>query len=375
MNRVSLLTIHDIFNYGSVLQAYASLKVLNRNNFSPEIIDYRYPNELHRKMNESKVSQLKNSLLRNTNAFCKNLLPGRQYDSYTSNYQSAKSEWYRLSERKYNSRESLLNNPPSSPIYIVGSDQVWHPRTASLDPSFFLDFAPEGSKKISYASSFGATKIDSQLHSLYRKGLLKIDHISVREKSGVDIVKKLTGKSATVVLDPTLMLNKEQWLREAILPSNSEPYILLYGSNNQSNYMEKLGLYLAKAYGCKVIRINGKFYHAFNYKMNYVLDAGPREWLGYFASAKLIIAQSFHGTAFAVNMGKPCISLLRGDEDHDSRQINFLERFSPKTTRLVAGDPFPTPYEVNLEPNYSVTNQLLDEERLMSYDFLDKALN
>lgn len=370
--KASLLTIHDIYNYGSILQAYATQRAIQSIGVDVSIIDYKYPNPVHQDMADP-LATLKSTVLSRTNAFLKDLLPGKPQSSYVRNYREAKNAWYSLSPREYRNREELRATPPETEAFVIGSDQVWHPRTAGRDDSFFLDFAPNGARKIAFASSFGATTISKVLYKDYERGINNIDFLSVREKSGAELIKKITGRHAEVVLDPTLLLDNQQWASEAKQHQPDSPYILCYGGNPGNNYMERLGLHISRKTGWKVVRLNGKFHDYFSRNIHYVLDAGPMEFLGLFINARLIIGQSFHATAFAVNMKRPFISLLRGEDDHDARQRDFLEMVGMLDHSLVCGDPLPEIGATFLEPTFESAHSRLTEGRQASFDFLKRA--
>lgn len=371
--KAGLLTIHDICNYGSVLQAFATQRTIEGIGADVSIIDYKYPNALH-KTDTSRLKTLKSHVFSKTNAILKDMLPGRQYASYVRNYSDAKKRWYSLGEKAFGSRHELLTAPPQYGAYIIGSDQVWHPRTVGKDPSFFLDFAPKDARKISFASSFGAREIPKSLHDFYRNGLNNIDFLSVREESGAALVKQLTGRRAQVVLDPTLLLDGTQWIAEAKPYSIDRPYVLCYGENPGSNYMERLGLHIAKKTGWQLVRLNGKFHDYFRTSLRYVLDAGPREFLGLFSNAELVIGQSFHATVFAINMKRPFISLLRGSPDHDARQREVLEMAGLSSRALTCGDDFPDTRSLGLESSFDAAHSRLAIARAASFEFLTRAL-
>lgn len=132
--------------------------------------------------------------------------------------------------REYTSMEDLYNSPPLEDIYMVGSDQVWNPGSQSSIEPYFLTFVRNNKPKMSYASSFGVASIDRKLQSYYGEWLRNIDDtISVREDAGVGLVKSLSGKDAYYVLDPTLLLVSDEWLKYASYEScPSSTYILIY---------------------------------------------------------------------------------------------------------------------------------------------------
>lgn len=369
-----LITIHDIYNYGSVLQTYATKRAAAELSKPLQIIDYKYPNETHRGQSRSLFSILR-PVLRMGNSVLKDLLPGRPYSTYVKRYAEARQAWYGQTSCPYPGPKALRDNPPPFATYMAGSDQIWHPRSVAHDPTFFLDFAPAGSRRVSYASSFGMTSVPSALAADYAKRIGAFDMLGVRERSGVRLVKELTGRDAVLTLDPTLLFSGDFWRNEAVRPQEESPYIVCYGTNQGSSYMEQLALHLGRQTGWKIVRLNGKFHNAFDHRMRYVLDAGPREWLGYLANARLVIGQSFHATAFAVNFGTPLIPLLRGRPDHDERQKDFLDLVGLGRSSITVGDPFPAARDLDMEPDAAEAQRLLSEHRDRSLGYLKNALS
>ncbi len=372
MKNVGIITIHDIYNYGSILQAYATLRAVDKLGFRAEIIDYKYPNIFH-SSEISSLKKVKSMALKMGNSFLKDMLPGRKYQTYKKNYKNFTDKHFHLSEKRYPTVQSLMDDPPEYDIFLAGSDQIWRPKFVKADPCFFLGFAKD-KKKISYASSFGCTSIPAIYQEKYARYLNSFDAIGVREKPGVDIVKNLTGKDARLVLDPTLLLDRGEWATVMKPHQSNRPYILCYGNTTEDKYMEKLALHVKKHTGYDVIRVNGKFYDYFNQDMTYILDAGPAEWLGLFANASLVLAQSFHATAFAINFERPVIPLLRGDANHDSRQLQLLEMLDLKHKAVTIGDEFPEINEQILDANYAVPAEILKAEREKSIGFLKTSL-
>lgn len=371
---VSLLTIHGIHNYGSVLQAYATRRAIESLGLQARIIDY-IPEKSSRGISHI-IKNVQASVLKAGNSFLKDCLPGRPHARYLSNYESAKRAWYKMVPGKYASNKQLRGQPPLSDIYMVGSDQVWHPRTSSVDSSFFLDFAPKGKKRVAFASSFGVGSLPRNLREHYKRGLSNLDEIYVREASGVKLVKELTGRTAGLVLDPTLLISGDDWRKEAVPPDIGGPYILCYGNNPAgSRYMENLAVHLSKITGWEVVRLNGKFHNAFDRKIKYVLSAGPREWLGWMAGASLVLAQSFHATAYAVNFGVPFVSILHGDKGRDSRQVDFLEMMGLSKLSMTSGD---DPDKLDLKVvshDFGSHVDALKKSRAESMLALERALN
>ncbi|MFZ2284905.1 MAG: polysaccharide pyruvyl transferase family protein [Lutibacter sp.] len=365
---VGIITIHDIYNYGSILQAYATQKVIEDLGYNAEIINYKYPNAYH-----CQNQSLKGRVFSKLNGFLKDLLPGKKYETYKRNYSDFTNKHYKLSKEIFPTVDSIIKNPPHYNILLSGSDQIWRAEVMKGDPVFFLDFS-KNKKKVAYASSFGSVSIPTEYHAKYRKYLNNFSAIGVREKTGVKMVKELTNINAELVLDPTLLLTKLEWMQVMEIQAKTEPYILCYGITSKDNYMERLALHIKKHTGYKIIRINGKFFDYFNKSMQYILDAGPAQWLGLFANASLILGQSFHATAFAVNFERPFIPILRGDDNHDSRQLQFLKLIGLENRAITVGDKFPEVDKSLLEVDFKAPIEVLDKERKNSIIFLINAL-
>ena len=373
MTSVGILTIHNIFNYGSILQAYATKSILNEIGFDAEIINYSYPSHAHNYEN-SIFHKWRSSILREVNVFLKKTLPGNPYRRYRSRYEEARNCWLEPTTQEYHSPSQIQISPPTFDQYLVGSDQVWHPRSIAFDSTFFGSFVPEKKKKFSYASSFGTVSLPDCMKEYYIENLGSFDHLSVREQSGANLVESLLGYKPEVVLDPTLMLDSGRWSQDMVEPNLSERYIVCYGFNPSSKYMEELSLKIAKKRNLPLIRINGNFFDYFSRKMHYIIDAGPREWLGLLYNAELIVAQSFHGTAFAVNFGVPFFSLLRGDASHDFRQSEFLTGLGLQHRLVRAGDDIDKIILTEADCDFSYASSLLEKKRMMSFKFMMQAL-
>lgn len=368
MKKVGIITKHGIFNYGSFMQAYATQRAIEKLGYDVEIIDYQYPNVYHR----TKPS-LKGRLLHEINYFSKNLLPGELGKSWNESYKRCFDKYYNLSKH-FNTHEEIMTNPPIYDIYVAGSDQLWRPEFTNGDPVFFADFAPKGKRRISYASSFGCLDIPELYKNDYERMLSALDNISVRERSGCDIVEALTGRKAELVADPSLLLTAEEWGQIMEKPRINRPYAICYG-NMAIDYINDVARKLVGNNGIEIVRTNGKFVDYFNTKIHYLLDVGPLEWLGLIANAEFVLAGSFHGTAFSIQFHRPFMSVLTGNKDHDSRQINLLEELDLMKNALYIGDKNIEAVKYNmLNVNWHETDSKLESFRNHSISFLENSL-
>lgn len=379
MKRIGIITILKTNNYGAELQAYATQAILSKLGYKAEIIDYLfYKNPEHKKTKASKPSfnhGLKKRLAETLYPVIAKFKAGsnksnskkrdERFDSFHTD-NTAMSATYRTMDELYASKKEY-------DVYMVGSDQVWNPGVYSSLLPYMLTFAPEGKKRVAYASSFGVSSIPQECQWLYKKYLSQFSYIGVREKNAVDMVKEISGKDATWVLDPTLLLNKEDWMK-VVKQSYGEKrnYILLY-ELTPCPYILELAKHFREKKGLEIIRIckNASVEDNDSTILN-IIDAGPAEFIDLFANAGMVITNSFHGTAFSINFGKEFYTITPARKHNNSRQRSILELFDLQD-RLIAEN---TPIE-NIsvkEIDYKATARILEDERKKSIDFLTNAI-
>lgn len=334
--KIGIITMHKVLNYGSALQAYALQKVLENMGNKVEIIDYIYPNKYHIKCHNAHRKIWRRCASKIFSCFRRDLYKARR-----ATLNSFYKEHLHLS-KTYHSRDELINNPPIYDIYMTGSDQVWNPQSIHEDTSFMLSFI-DSPNKVAYAASFAKGEISEEYKKLYAAELHKYKRIFMREQKGCDIVKNLTGKQAEVVLDPTLLLNSEQWMEFAKHSEMhiKEPYILVYVlgySFNVYPYMYELIDYVQKITGLKLVILNmsDKYVKKLSNKM-LVKDASIYDFVKLFSRASMVITDSFHGTAFSLNMNVPFYSVINHTDGADTRIVDLLT-LTGENARIIRKD-------------------------------------
>lgn len=362
--KVSVITRHAISNYGSLLQAFATQKVIESLGHDCEIIDYIREDESY-KQHEKTLLKRKDSW--NNNPFKKALyLAIRQPASILSGkrFEKDREELLNLSER-YTSPEVLKDNPPKADVYMTGSDQVWGPiENGTYDDSYCLSFT-EG-KKIAYASSFGHTDMTEELRNYYKKWLQKYSHIAVREDSAVELLDGI-GVKAKQVLDPTLLLNKSFW-EKYTKPIKKKKYILVYQLHNNKR-LEEYAKKVSKQKGLPLVRVSVS-YHQITRAGKLVLCPSLGEFLSYVKNAECIITDSFHGTAFAINFNTPFVEVLPNNNT-GTRNISILNL--TKLTDRVLQNTDDTNL-ANKEIDFSYANSVIEEQRQHSINVLKEML-
>jgi hypothetical protein len=256
---------------------------------------------------------------------------------------------------------------------------VWNPFIQGKDSCYFLTFAPPGKRSLSYAASFGVSKIQGRFADSYKEWLKQIHFLSTRELEGKQIIDQLAGREAEVVLDPTLLLDQEQWSQVAVPYESSVKYILCYympGDKKVNKSISSLARQASAMTGWKVICIGQKEFMRLIPWQHSVFDAGPGEYLGLFQNASFIVTNSLHGTAFAINYRKPFLVPINQDlppeKDLSSRIITLLKLLKLEYRLLPAGANLTR--EHVLELNYQSAESILFQEKQRSIDFLKNAL-
>ena len=314
--------MHLPINYGSALQTYALQKTIEKIGYEVQIIDYVYPNKIHRgNVSLKSVGSKIISFLINALALFPNIRQKKKYESFYKKY-------YNLTPTRYETANELISCPPIMDVYMSGSDQVWNSNFVKGDTSFLLGFAPEGSPKMSYSSSFAVDYVLNEYIGTYRELLKLYTFIGVREQSSLKLIKQLIGRDATLVCDPSLLLSKEEWLpmvddARIDLP---EKYILVYilgYSFNPYPYVDYIIENVQHKLDMEVIYLNGGKRDYFKRNSRVIKSSGPLEFIKLFAKASFVITTSFHGVAFAINFGIPFYGVVKKD-NKDTRIMSLL---------------------------------------------------
>lgn len=335
MKKIGIITILKVNNYGAELQAFALQRKLCLMGYEAEIIDYLfYKHKDYRREKASRPfypfpwkKRIKENLLPIVEAL-KSLPNRKTYRARCKGFDSFHQRNTRFSLQTYHSYSELYNNVPDYDVYCVGSDQVWNPNCyTSLNP-YLLTFVPKGKKRVSYASSFGVSAVPSTAIESYRSGIRALDCISVREKTGQDLVRQLTGREATVVADPTLLLTRQDWMNVARMDKvPKEDFLLLYVLRD-SDYITQMAKIEAQKRGLKLVRLC-KIAHAQDGASSGIInivDAAPDDFIGLFSKAKMVMTNSFHGTVFSNIFHCDYYAILPKGKDNNSRIVDLLDR-------------------------------------------------
>ncbi|MDQ0514686.1 hypothetical protein QO015_000299 [Kaistia geumhonensis] len=222
-------------------------------------------------------------------------------------------------------------------VISVGSDQIWNPsQQYGLDPVYFADLAVKpGTRRISYAASFGKNSIDPQFEPQVRTLIRSLDGISAREESGAEIARRLSGREVTCVPDPTLLLGDFEPLIAKSEPIEKERtfcYTLRTGQG-----IREVADQVSKILGAEVVSPYNV--HRRWAEIGRTIYPSPYGWLATIKASRFVLTNSFHGTVFAILMRKPflVVGLPGTKKSLNERALNLLGLVGLEH-RFVTGD-------------------------------------
>lgn len=367
---VNILTYHFVENHGAALQAYCLRKVIEDLGHHVRIIDY-CPRHLtdggpfwwsldrwHRRANL--VIAYKRYIHYREMLFGNGGKRGK--------FEAFHRDFLKLQGRRYHTLRELVEDPPAGDVVICGSDQIWNSSEQfGIDPAYFLGFAPPGQRTASYAASFGRPELDKRYHAKVGELLAHVGSISVREKSGVDIVSNLTGREAAWVLDPTFLVDPGH-LESIATVQRTDPYIFSYTLRSRELVAE-IEAFSTTALDLPVVspatlREAGR------------PAPGPLEWLGHIKGAKFVITNSFHGTVFSILFSKPFIFVgLQGvKSSFNERARSLLKRLGLADRMIASSDPTAICRLLSEPPDWELAHAALEPWRAESLDYLESAI-
>lgn len=358
--KLSCLTFHDSSNYGAVLQTYALQTFLTSMGHEYEVINYS--NAEKRKFDSLTGRNRELSLPLYLYKLAE--LPLEAYKK--QKFQSFSDRYLNKTPRFY-TMEELRNYAKNRDAIVVGSDQVWNASMIRQDSAYFLKFT-EKRKKLSYAASLGVSKVTDSQRRFYEEMLADFDRIAVREQSGAKLIEEISGKAAEVVLDPTLLLTREDW-GKICSPVPDRPYIFAYILRHDPKVQDFLKK-LQKQTGLPVRYVTRGYVSALRDGATCV--PSPEEWVSQIMNAEYVVTTSFHGTAFSVNFKRTFFTFVDGDITNgtNSRQVDFLRSVGLES-RLNPS----YPGEICLDaPDFSQVDTVLTRKREEARAYLEKAL-
>lgn len=357
--KAAVITLHSVCNYGTQLQAYATQEKLKEHFNEVVFIDYRRPDTYGLKLLKTFT---KGNIFK-----IPAILPTLIYWKY--NFGGFQKRYLNFTKKKYLSLEDFNEFEDIADIYFSGSDQVWNTGwNKGIIPPFYLDFVPDNKPRYAYASSFGKSKLEEDEIVEAKKYLDKYKMISVREDSGVEILKnQLNISNAIRLVDPTIAMPAEFWRNIAPKRKIKEEYILIYNLNKSKEF-DKYAEELSKRTGLKLYRFCTRFDQIFRNGKSIVMP-DILDFITLVDNAKIVLTDSFHATAFAMNLNTEPICIY--PDNYSGRLSSFLDLVDSKQRHAKSYDDFDV---IERHVDFNNVNAILEQERKKVDDFLNNIV-
>lgn len=310
--KIGIVTIYDNTNIGNRLQNYALQTILLK--FADSVITIK-----NKPFSSLLIQRIKIKMNIGDSILINRLM---KHDRKVSFLEFNKRH-IKTSNKCYYYNREYHRKIENCDFYCTGSDQVWNPALNITGRLHFLDFSPKNCN-FSYAASLGVDEIAEEYANEVEKGLSNIKYISVREESGKDIIKKLTGRTdAETLIDPTLYLTSEEWEKISVKPKVECPhqYVVLYFLGGMGEARRKEILRVALERGLEVVDLLEK--NSLYYSL------GPGEFLYLIKNASLVCTDSFHASVFSFIFEIPLSVFPREGKQSNmgGRLTNLTEKF------------------------------------------------
>lgn len=365
MKKASVITMHRIYNYGSVLQTYATQKILESIGLECEILDYISPYRTKKSLFLEYPPNLEGKIIKKIIYYILKV-PSFIFKEIT--FHGFIKKYLKLSSSKYITNLDILKNPPKADIFITGSDQVWNSKyNHGVDFSYYLNFAQTNTKKIAFVSSFGRNELTLDEANIIKSMLKEYSYISVREDSAVNILSNME-ISSLVLIDPTLQLKKQEWVELASAPLVKKRYLLLFLLYNEDNGATEYAKKIAKKKGLILVKLSWELKKPPGIDILFT-HRKPQDFLSLFINADYIVTNSFHGVAFSINFSREFIFVPRsefnGRIESLLRLVNLENRKISNLDNLELADN---------SIDFTYVNNILQRERKKASNFLSSVI-
>lgn len=355
--KIGILTQRLHNNFGGLLQNFALQQTLKKLDHQPVTIDFRPRNNVLWFL----LVQLKTIVVF--------FIPGKRRPFGKWKKREKRDENISLFVNKYIDTTHRIQKLLSTivPMYkldaiIVGSDQVWRPKYNTIENTFLAFVKSKNIKKVAYAASFGVSNWEFTQTQTEKCRLLaqKFDAISVRENSGVDLCHKYLNVNAEETLDPTLLLNKDDYFTLC--------------SNVQNNNNSFLAAYILDITDQKKKEIEtfakSKNIEPLFFSAESEVTLSIQEWLAMFRDASYIITDSFHGTVFSIINEKPFISIINKQRGAD-RFVSLLSKVGLEN-RMMNEDKIDNFIDTPID--WNIVSSIIEKHKIKSIEFLKRNL-
>lgn len=358
MKKVGIMTFCYEHNYGAVLQSLALFKNLENLNLDVEVLRYITKEGIN---NDLQLLNFEKGRI------FKQLITAPLNWKKFNNFKKFIDDNIKISH-EINNVECLKKYVKKFNALVTGSDQVWNDDITkeSKDVFFLKEISNKNTKLYSYAASFGKENLSKEMLNYIKKTLIGYRFISVREQSGVEIIKQC-GIDSLCVVDPTLLLSAKEWNKYEKEYDLKEDYILVYTMEKNISIVN-IANYVSNKMGLKIVHFRKE--KNFDCELKKAVNAGPGEFLTLFKNAKYVITNSFHGLVFSLIYNKEFISIPHNSRN--TRQENLLDIVDLKN-RMVSSIEEYKKIE-NEKINYKCVNDRLNKKIEESKDYIKRMV-
>lgn len=377
MSNVGLITYHAAYNFGSTLQAYATQRAIAGLGYNCKIIDYRpnsqrdyYEKKIH--WNDGLRAILKDSI---------SLLDYSRRKQRTVRFENFFSSFLVTTEKVYTQLNDLRSLNDKFDVFVSGSDQIINKHSNELKDQpwdalkpYLLSFTQK--KKITYASSPANMSV-AELQRILPE-LVRFSSISAREQDSANLLSNLLRRKVEWVVDPTLLLDKEEWVDLATKAAENPDltdYIVFYSLCGPQQLFRYRRFLQKLAHNNKVkIAVFSPFATPMQNDWCINMNAsGPLEFIRAISEAKAVITDSYHGTLFAINFDKPFWSLSDG-RGANMRKDQILKALGLESRIITHLDDSIMKLDYMRPFDSGVVKDRLNQYRTSSISYLQRAL-
>lgn len=361
--KICTITCHHAVNYGARLQACALVQYLKTLGHEAAVTDYRPDYML---CGDRLWFWPRFSVRQWAKLFWQFR---RRYDAVRrcANFERFSATSIPRTPHIYYSIDDLRADPPQADSYIAGSDQIWNTAFRNgTDAAYYLAFGPKTTKRLSYAASFAQTALADGCESFVKEHLSRFDALSVRERSGVELLSSL-GYDGRTDVDPVFLLSAGAWDRLLHCRDRDETYILVYDVMGCKR-IKRIAKRLAGLNDCKIYAVGAR---RFGYADKNFSQAAPDHFVELVRNARCVVSNSFHGTAFAMIYHRDFFVIDR-DDGLNERIHDLLAQYGLLSRRIdvqVSEEVLRTPVA------YRVVESILQQRIARSKAFLTEILS
>lgn len=366
----------DHMNYGAALHTYAFQQYLSKKGRTSVVIDY-IPQMLEKR--NFRYPILNCFKTRYPRTFVYNLLNWgilgfkencRKYEKFQRFF----TEHYNKTSKTFCHEELSQANIIGDldiETFVCESDVIWKLyKKGGFDDMFFLNFpSATGKRKIAYSPSISSRPFTDDERKKIKRLTKDFKAISCREREGAEYLTKVLGRNVDWVLDPTLLLDDEDYSKIAIRPS-AQHYLLVYNCMVNDKQMLCEAEKLSQLLGLKMIEVSNYNINNIRFQHEVKTDVGIEGWLGYFKYADFVVCNAFHGCCFSVIFKRQFFLFQRDKSDYRMKSITEGLGLSD---RLVSCEDKKIPIAFN-PINYNEVYKRLDALKERSFKFIQNNI-